>query len=182
MSGGSGMAAAAGLSWYGACTSPGPLGRVHLLSAPLAGLREDDLLCREVRAGRVAGVQPDCLRVLRVTAPPCWLLVGAGGSCSPMTWPSSAKVISIRGRPAVRRCRSRRWYCSRRIMTNGVQGKARQNVTWPSGTGVVRKRGGAEVKELRRANEILKVVPTFFVVELDWPLRRSRSLLPSARI
>lgn len=43
----------------------------------LLGLREDDLLRREVRAGGVAGVQPDCLRVLRVAAPPCWVLVGA---------------------------------------------------------------------------------------------------------
>jgi DNA-binding CsgD family transcriptional regulator len=43
-----------------------------------AGLREDDLLRREVRASRVVGVQPDCLRVLRVAAPPCRVLAGAG--------------------------------------------------------------------------------------------------------
>jgi len=40
-------------------------------------LCEGDLLRREVRAGGVAGVEPDCLRVLRVAAPPCRVLVCA---------------------------------------------------------------------------------------------------------
>jgi hypothetical protein len=40
--------------------------------------REDHLLCREVWAGGVSGVQPDCLRVLRVAAPPGRVLVCAG--------------------------------------------------------------------------------------------------------
>ena len=39
---------------------------------------EDDFLRREVWAGSVACVQPDCcLRMLGVAAPPCWVLVGA---------------------------------------------------------------------------------------------------------
>jgi hypothetical protein len=44
---------------------------------PHPDLREGDLLRREVRAGGVAGVEPDRLRVLGVAAPPGRVLVCA---------------------------------------------------------------------------------------------------------
>src|SRR5260221_1840936 len=61
------------------CRSRRPAG----VAAASAGLREDDLLRCEVRAAGVADVQPDCLRVLRVAAPPGRVLVGTGRQLFP---------------------------------------------------------------------------------------------------